>query len=1111
MATTLLFALSLVQASVGVSAAAVADAPGLAQAVDGQYISWREHLIDDSAISGIELSGSDGFVLGDVDGDGWEDIVSVHESDSSYDGNPDGDVRIAFGSADPLQWTNITLAEGRAAAAPEDAALADVNGDGHLDVLSASYVDDSIRWHEHSGSADPVFTAHVISATEVTATSVFAADFDGDGDVDVFSAAYGEDAIRWHENGGGLAPTFTTRDVFTGAINATSVFVADMDGDGDADIVSASEGDGTIRWYETDGVTLGGPIRNPDRDETYQTIAEGIGAGASDELLEAPASQFVVEPVIDFEGKGIDLRSYSSTMQPAAGQLTLSNGATLESGGRAEARFLQVGPTQVLLGAAFPGGDEDLVLNGMTMVPDGATAEFRIGSLSLGSEGTMCVGSLGTLFITSLDGADLQGTLALDGFSVLTFDGDVSLDSDSLLPLRVIDGERDFRSVVAADVDGDGDVDLVVAEGQEFVTDRVALYQNGGAPDFEFELSVIDQDQSGLPQGFESVAAADFDGDGDVDVLAAAEGEREVYLYINSDLPGATSGLPGPMFTRRTVATGRDFRYIASVDLDGDDDIDFLTSSSDGSGLEWYENDGGASPVFGPRSIAANEATRMSPVDLDGDGDMDFIAASTGEVLWFRNNGAADPVFERRQVFRGPALDTVTSTFPIDFDGDGDVDVLSSALSDVIRLHENDGAALPAFTTQEILVGVTGTVSVVGVDLDGDGRMDVLTAASEAGVDDGQMLWHRAIGSLPPSFTTQVLLAGSQEGSSGVLNAVMTPDLDGDGRPDVLQAAGAALGDSLRWLRNDIRSTQLLDAATLSILGSLTNNRQFRMTNGVVFADGGMTNTGAVVGSGSLHVEGETLTNDGTLTVVEQVNVFGTCQHNGTILVQSGLLTVFGPFRSAGGATLIAASGSEIVIRGDSFNCRINANTRFDLASATLGIGADLGTTRLEAMSVDIGASVAGLDRTMAGHYPLGTLRIGLQGTPVSASVVDAHDNANDGQVACEAIYASSVIIEAGATLNTNGCHVYYETLVLDGAVDDPSNLMPIAAVGGSLACLGDANADAVVNFADLEIVLSAWGTSDASGDVFPFPVGDGVVNFMDLELLLDRWNSTCE
>src|SRR4030095_14558369 len=81
--------------------ASLASTPTNARTADGKYISWRARLIDDEATGGVAIRGGDGLKIADLDKDGYLDIVSVHESDTQYDGALNGYIRIAFGSRDP--------------------------------------------------------------------------------------------------------------------------------------------------------------------------------------------------------------------------------------------------------------------------------------------------------------------------------------------------------------------------------------------------------------------------------------------------------------------------------------------------------------------------------------------------------------------------------------------------------------------------------------------------------------------------------------------------------------------------------------------------------------------------------------------------------------------------------------------------------------------------------------------------------------------------------------------------------------------------------------------------------------------------------------------------
>ena len=97
------------------------------------------------------------------------------------------------------------------------------------------------------------FPATVITASADGAHSVFGIDMDGDGDTDVLSASRYDDTVAWYENLDGSGGSFSTHVITTSADGARSVFAIDMDGDGNVDVLSASQFDGKVRWYENLG------------------------------------------------------------------------------------------------------------------------------------------------------------------------------------------------------------------------------------------------------------------------------------------------------------------------------------------------------------------------------------------------------------------------------------------------------------------------------------------------------------------------------------------------------------------------------------------------------------------------------------------------------------------------------------------------------------------------------------------------------------------------------------------------------------------------------------------------------------------------------------------
>ena len=108
-----------------------------------------------------------------------------------------------------------------------------MDGDGDLDIVSSSRADDTIAWYENNGAADPTWAAADIATSADGAQDVYLADMDGDGDMDIVSASHDDDTIAWYENNGAADPAWAAADIATSADGAQAIHVADMDGDGD--------------------------------------------------------------------------------------------------------------------------------------------------------------------------------------------------------------------------------------------------------------------------------------------------------------------------------------------------------------------------------------------------------------------------------------------------------------------------------------------------------------------------------------------------------------------------------------------------------------------------------------------------------------------------------------------------------------------------------------------------------------------------------------------------------------------------------------------------------------------------------------------------------------
>ena len=207
---------------------------------------------------------------------------------------------------------------------PKSVRAADLDDDTDLDALSASSEDDTIAWHENTATGFlPV--RHVITASADGAGHVRTGDLDDDGDSDVVSASFDDQIVAWYENLG--AGAFAAQNVIAmDASNLGSLDLADLDDDGDLDVLIAGPGEYGLEWYEN----LGGAVFAGSRNVAESNYNSGAIASPAD--LDADGDLDVLTTTSFNNGIGWHENLGSGSFSPARTITTgLESNATLST------------------------------------------------------------------------------------------------------------------------------------------------------------------------------------------------------------------------------------------------------------------------------------------------------------------------------------------------------------------------------------------------------------------------------------------------------------------------------------------------------------------------------------------------------------------------------------------------------------------------------------------------------------------------------------------------------------------------------------------------------------------------------------------------------------
>ncbi len=672
-----------------------------------------------------------------------------------------------------------------AGSTPNNAAVADFNGDGRADLVVANESSNkvSVRLNTTApGANSPSFSGVQNFSAGESPAFVTVADFNGDGRPDLAVADLNSDSVSVRLNTtvpGASSASFGSAQNITVAEGPVFVTTGDLNGDGRPDLA--------VAYLDSANVSV--RLNTTPAGATTASFAstQNFGAGSF--------ARFVA--LTDFNGDGRpDLAVANKGSDNISVRLnTTAPGAASASFALAQNFIAGINPIFVVTGDLNGDGRPDLAVANedssdvsvlLNSTPAGAVIASFASAQNFGA------GS----FPEAVTLRDLNGDGRLDLAVANAGDSTLSVRLNTTAPGAAsasFANAQNFAvgqyplSVTGDDLNGDGRPDLVTAN---YDGNNVSVLLNTTASPAPGASFASAQD-FGAGMGPRFAAIGDLNGDGKPD-LAVANGKSDnVSVRLNTTNPGATVS---SFASIQNFAVGATPTSVAIGDLNGDGRPDLAATNFFGNNVSVLLNITAPGAVSASFMAAQNVGLGASPQmvaldDFNGDGRLDLAVVNFGpDAISVRLNstaaGATSASFAGSQSF--DVGSSPRSLAVGDFNGDGrpDLAVANSLTNDVSVLLNTTvlGATSASFTAAQNFVVGGMPFTVAAGDLNGDGRPDLVVSNTQ---DDTVSV---RLNTTPAGATSASFASVSNFGVGNEPRSVTLDDLNGDGRLDLAVA-----------------------------------------------------------------------------------------------------------------------------------------------------------------------------------------------------------------------------------------------------------------------------------------------------------------------------------